>query len=102
MDEVEGLLAEPKTGPPTIAAIIEVIEIILQTGRVPNAPMVVKTAPTTTSALMLMGLGDDESKAFIESRAPTQATGKTGRKLPEEYRQGLDTYLNALEGKAIN
>jgi len=63
--------------------------------------MVVKAPPATTSALMLMGLGDDGSKAFIENRAPGQATGKTGRKLPEEFRAGLDVYFDALEGKRI-
>ncbi len=46
-----------------------------------------------------MGLGDDGRRAFIENRAPDQATGKSGRKLPEEFRQGLDAYLNALEGR---
>jgi len=101
MDEVEGLLAKLETGPPTIAAISEVIEILLETARLPNAPMVVKAPPATASALMLVGLGDDGSRAFIEERTPGQATGKSGRKLPEEFRQGLDVYLNALEGKTI-
>jgi hypothetical protein len=101
MDEVEGLLAKPETGPPTIAAISEVIEILLETHRIPNAPLVVKVPPATASALMLVGLGDDGSQAFIEERAPGQATGKSGRKLPEEFRQGLDVYLNALEGMPI-
>jgi len=99
MDEVQALLAKPATGPPTIAAISEVIEILLETHRLPNAPMVVKAPPATASALMLMGLGDDVSRAFIENRAPGQATGKSGRKLPEEFRQGLDAYFDALEGK---
>jgi len=101
MDEVEAMLAQPATGPPTIAAIVEVIEILLETHRMPNAPMIVKAPPATTSALMLMGLGDDGTKAFIEDRAPGQATGKTGRKLPEEFRAGLDRYFDALEGKRV-
>jgi hypothetical protein len=101
MDEVEALLARPATGPPTIAAILEVLEILLETHRLPNTPMIVKAPPATTSALMLMGLGDDSSKAFIEDRAPGQATGKTGRTLPEEFRMGLDVYFDALEGKKI-
>jgi hypothetical protein len=101
MDEVKGMLTTPETGPPTIAAISEVIEILLETHRMPNAPTVVKAPPATASALMLVGLGDDGSRAFIEERAPGQATGKTGRQLPEEFRQGLDVYLNALEGKTI-
>jgi hypothetical protein len=98
MTEVAELLATPAAGPPTIAAISEVIEILLETARLPNAPMVVKAPPTITSALLLMGLGDDDSRAFIEERAPGLATGKTGRKLPEEFRHGLDAYINALEG----
>ena len=99
MDEVEGLLATPETGPPTIAAITEVIEILLETARLPNAPMVVKAPPANIPALMLVGMGDDGNKAFLENRAPAQATGKAGRELPEEFKQGLDAYLNALEGR---
>ncbi len=101
MDEVETLLAQPATGPPTIAAIVEVLEILLETHRLSNAPMIVKAPPATASALMLMGLGDDGSRAFIENRAPGQATGKSGRKLPEEFRMGLDAYFDALEGKKV-
>lgn len=99
MDEVEDILAEPATGPKAIAAITEVIEILLETQRIPNAPIVTTAPPATASALMLMGLGDDSSKAFIENRSPRQATGKTGRVLPEEFRQGLDAYFNAIEGR---
>jgi hypothetical protein len=102
MDEVEALLAQPATGSPTIAAIVEVIEILHETQRLPNAPMIVKAPPATASALMLMGLGDDDSRAFIENRAPGQATGKAGRKLPEEFRAGLDAYFDALEGKRFD
>jgi len=58
----------------------------------------VKAPPATASALMLMGLGDDGNRAFIGNRAVNQSTGTAGRKLPEEFRQGLDVYLNALEG----
>ena len=99
MEEVEDILAEPDTGPKAIAAITEVIEILLETGRVPNAPMIITAPPATASALMLLGIGDDSGRAFIENRSPRQATGKTGRLLPEEFRQGLDAYFDALEGK---
>ena len=99
MEEVEDILAEPDTGPKAIAAITEVIEILLETGRVPNAPMIITAPPATASALMLLGVGDDSGRAFIENRSPRQATGKTGRVLPEEFRQGLDAYFDALEGK---
>ena len=97
MDEVEDILAEPDTGPRAIAAITEVIEILLQTGRVPNAPMTITAPPPTASALMLVGVGDDSSGAFIENRSPRQATGTAGRVLPEEFRQGLDAYFDTLE-----
>ena len=98
MDEVEDILAEPDTGPKAIAAITEVIETLLQTCRLPNTPMITTAPPATAAALRLMGLGDDSSGAFIENRAPGQATGKAGRVLPEEFRQGLDAYFNTLEG----
>lgn len=98
MDEAEALLATPVTGPETIAAISEVIEILLETNRTPNAPSVTKSRAATRSALMLVGLGDDEQQAFIEERVPGQATGRAGRTLPEEFRQGLDAYFDALEG----
>ena len=101
MDEVQEILSQPDTGPKAIAAITEIIEILLETRRIPNAPMVVKAPPTSSPALRLLGLGDDSSKAFIENRVPRQATGKAGRILPEEFRQGLDTYFDALEGKKI-
>ena len=101
MDEVQQILSRPDTGPKAIAAITEVIEILLETGRIPNAPMVVKAPPTSSPALRLLGLGDDGSRAFIEKRTPRQATGKAGRILPAEFRQGLDAYFDALEGKKI-
>ncbi len=99
MEEVEDILAEPDTGPRAIAAITETIEILLETGRMPNAPMIRNAPPATASALMLLGVGDDSGKASIENRSPRQATGKTGRVLPEEFRQGLDAYFDALEGR---
>ena len=99
MDEVEDILAEPDTGPKAIAAITEVIEILLQTCRLPNTPMVMTAPPATAAALRLMGIGDDTNTAFIENRSPRQATGKAGRVLPEEFRQGLDAYFNVLEGR---
>ena len=98
MDEVEDILAEPDTGPKAIAAITEVIEILLQTCRIPNTPPITTAPPATAAALMLMGIGDDTGTAFLENRSPRQATGKAGRVLPEEFRQGLDAYFNVLEG----
>ena len=97
MEEVEEIIAEPDTGPKAIAAITEVIEILLEAVRVPNTPMVRDAPSATASALMLMGVGDDSNSAFIEKRSPEQATGKAGRVLPEEFRQGLDAYFDILE-----
>ncbi len=109
MEEAESILAKPDTGPEAIAAISEVIEILLETQRVPNTPGGGGggdspggggggTLASIASALRHMGGGDDSGTAFIEKRAPKQAIGKTGRVLPEEFRQGLDTYFNTLEG----
>lgn len=109
MDEAESILAKPDTGPPAIAAISEVIEILLETQRVPNTPaggggggdVAGKSGGALSAlaaAMRLMGVGDDTGEAFIEKRSPKQATGKAGRVLPEEFRQGLDAYFNVLEG----
>lgn len=110
MDEAESILAKPNTGPEAIAAISEVIEILLETQRIPNTPAGGggggdspggggQALAALASALRLMGIGNDSGEAFIEKRSPKQATGKTGRVLPEEFRQGLDAYFNVLEGK---
>ncbi|MCE2400032.1 hypothetical protein J4G08_03995 [Candidatus Poribacteria bacterium] len=109
MDEAESILATPDTGPKAIAAISEVIEILLETQRMPNVPGGGgggnapggggQALAAIVSALRLMGIGDDSGEAFIEKRSPKQATGKAGRVLPEEFRQGLDAYFNAIEGQ---
>jgi hypothetical protein len=99
MNEVEFRLRAPETGAPTIAAISEVIEILLETTRAEEQTTVVSAASATAPALMLLGTGDDEVEAYIEERAAEQSTGTAGRLLPEEFRQGLDVYLNALEGR---
>lgn len=110
MEEAETILARPETGPEAIAAISEVIEILLQTQRMPNTPGSGGGGGDTpggsgdvfaqlVSAMTLgNGTGDDSGEAFIEKRSPKQAIGKTGRVLPEEFRQGLDAYFNVLEG----
>lgn len=112
MDEAESILARPETGNEAIAAISEAIEILLAVKREPNAPGggggntpgssssgSTKGLASILSALRQKGMGDDSGTAFIEKRSPKQATGKTGRVLPEEFRQGLDAYFNVLEGR---
>ncbi len=111
MDEAESILARPETGNEAIAAITEAIEILLAVKREPNSPSgggggntpggggSAKGLASILSALRLKGMGDDSGTAFIEKRSPKQATGKAGRVLPEEFRQGLDAYFNVLEGR---
>jgi hypothetical protein len=45
-------------------------------------------------ALLGSGLNQHERR---EARDVSQATGETGRILPEEFRAGLDEYFNRLE-----
>jgi len=97
MQEVASLLERDETGPATIAAISEVIEILLKTSRSSNSQQINKSSPTTTPAIQLLGLADDEATAELVDRTPQQSTGTAGRQLPEEYRYGLDRYLNVLE-----
>ncbi len=111
MDEAESILARPETGNEAIAAITEAIEILLAVKREPNTPSgggggntpgggsSAKGLASILAALRLKGMGDDSGTAFIEKRSPKQATGKAGRVLPEEFRQGLDAYFNVLEGR---
>ena len=98
MGEAKELLLLPETGPPTIAAISEVLEILLQAVRQPNNPTVSQSKMSSVAALALVGIGDDTLQASIDSRAPEQSTGKAGRKLPEEFQRGLDKYFSVLEG----
>lgn len=98
MGDVQSLLAKPETGAPTQGAIAEVLEILLQTVRQPNTPPNKKAPAAVAAALALMGVGDDSMQASIDSRAPSLATGRAGRKLPEEFQQGLDQYFSILEG----
>ncbi len=50
---------------------------------------------TNRQPLDLVGPASDKS-AKTRPRQTGEGTGKTGRVLPEEYRQGLDTFLNKL------
>ena len=106
MQEAHGLLARPQTGPATIAAQTEAIELLLQAKRVNpkgggggggSSPGGGGTGDTEASALALLGQGN-ETTSKIDSRAPEQATGVTGSQYPAEFRAGLDAYFNSLEG----
>lgn len=104
MIEASNLLASPNTGPETIAAETEAIELLLQSRRVnPNggggggaSPGAGRTGDTDESALALLGSGD-ERNAGRTTRTVRQETGVSGIDLPAEYRQGLEAFFEALE-----
>ncbi len=104
MDQATQTLAKPETGPEAIAVETEAIELLLQCKRInPNSgggggssPGGGGTGTTQDSALALLGPGVNKNEKR-ESREVTQATGETGRVLPEEFRAGLDQYFNRIE-----
>jgi hypothetical protein len=53
------------------------------------------TGSATSAALTLMGRGNRTERAAGGEQE--QATGSSGRVLPEEFRAGLDAYFNSFE-----
>ena len=106
MSEATGILAQPNTGRPAIAAETEAIELLLQSKRINpkggggggSTPGGGGGGTTTDSALALLGGGLND-KEVREDHAIAQATGESGPALPEEFRAGLDEYFNRLERK---
>lgn len=100
-------LAESDTGPNAIAAETEAIEWLLLAkrsgggggggGSNPGAGSR-SGAAWGGSALARLG-GSKEKSAKIVKRSAKQATGRTGRELPEEYRNGLDVFFEKLESE---
>jgi len=107
MTETVGILKQPNTGSPAIAAETEVIELLLQSKRFNpkggggggSSPGGGGTGSTVDSALALIGKGTND-KEVREDRGISQSTGTTGPTLPEEYRTGLDEYFNRLDSDA--
>ena len=106
MGDAETLLAKLETGVPAIAAETEAIEWLLQAKRAgkgggggggsnPGGGSR-SGADLTESALALLG-DSKEKEAKVVDREINQATGKSGRELPDEFRVGLDRYFEALE-----
>ena len=104
MVEAGGILARPDTGRQAIAAETEAIELLLQSqfgggggggggGRSPGGG---GTGSTRDSALARLGEGIN-ARARLEAPEEEQAIGRSGRVLPDEFRDGLDAYFNALE-----
>ena len=93
------------SGPETIAAETEVIELLLQAkrccckgggGGAGSSPGGGGGGDTDDSALARLGEGDaDNTRA--EARFVSQSTGVAGGELPIEFRTGLDAYFATLE-----
>lgn len=104
MDEAQGILAQPNTGAPAIAAETEAIELLLQAKRINpgggggggSNPGGGGGGTTQSSALALLGKSDAKDEAPAK-RSVGQSTGTAGKKYPEEFRNGLDAYFNKLE-----
>jgi hypothetical protein len=109
MDDASEILAAHNTGPQAIAAETEVIELLLQSKRFNprggggggSSPGGGGSGTTSDSALALLGTGKNE-KELREDHGVSQATGESGKGLPEEFRAGLDEYFNQLEKKSRN
>ncbi len=104
MIEAARILTSHDTGSPAIAAETEAIELLLACKRINpkggggggTSPGGGGTGTTQDSALALLGSGLNQNERR-EARDVAQATGETGRVLPEEFRAGLDAYFNRLE-----
>ncbi len=104
MTDAKGILAACDTGSNAIAAETEAIELLLQCKRINpkggggggSSPGGGGTGTTQDSALALLGSGLNQNERR-EARDVIQATGETGRVLPEEFRAGLDAYFERLE-----
>jgi len=106
MDEARAILASPDSGRRAIAAETEAIELLLATkacgggggggGGGGAAPGGGSFGTTTDTALARLGRGVN-ALARPGAGEEEQAVGEVGRALPEEFRDGLDAYFNALE-----
>ncbi|MEZ6138801.1 MAG: hypothetical protein R3C53_28275 [Pirellulaceae bacterium] len=104
MEDAQNILASSDTGSKAIAAETEAIELLLQCKRINpkggggggSSPGGGGTGTTQDSALALLGSGLNQNERR-EARDVMQATGDTGRVLPEEFRAGLDAYFERLE-----
>lgn len=105
MSDAESLLAKSETGKPTLAAETEAIEWLLQARRPGNGSGGGGSNPGdgkrseadfATSALAQLGSSAEKNGATVQ-RESLQASGKSGRELPDEFRDGLDRYFESLE-----
>lgn len=104
MGEAEQILSRPDTGSKAIAAETEAIELMLKSKRINpkgggggggSSPGGGGGGTTSDAAIALVGKGVN-SKEIRKARVIAEATGKSESKLPEEFRAGLDQYLNQI------
>lgn len=104
MVDATQILGSSDTGSAAIAAETEAIELLLQCKRINpkggggggSSPGGGGKGETQDSALALLGTGLNQNEKR-EARDVSQATGETGRVLPEEFRAGLDKYFEQIE-----
>ena len=105
MVDAEEILADGDTGSTAIAAETEAIEWLLLAKRAggggggggSDAGNGSRSgANIQGSALARLG-NSTEKNAKLVKRNTNQATGKAGRKLPDEFRSGLDQFFEKLE-----
>lgn len=104
MNEANGILQTPETGPAAIAAETEAIELLLQAKRAGKGgggggsnPGGGGTAASASSAALAdIGPGAN-AESSVAARSVGQATGRAGKEFPEEFKTGLDAYFNLLE-----
>jgi len=104
MEDAAGILASRDTGPPAIAAETEAIELLLQSKRFNprggggggDSPGGGGGGTTSDAAIALIGRGVNP-REVREDRGVVQATGSAEKGLPDEFRDGLDSYFQQLE-----
>jgi hypothetical protein len=109
MAEAADVLEKPDTGPKAIGAETEAIELLLAAqacsgggggggggGAAGPSGGGGATGTTSRSALALVGAGN-RVRGAGDGGERDQATGTSGRVLPEEFRAGLDAYFNRFE-----
>lgn len=108
MDESQGILVTPETGPTAIAAETEAIELLLQAKRSgskggggggSNPGGGGRAASATSAALADLGPGSAADET-VAARPVGQATGRAGKEFPDEFKSGLDAYFSLLEGQS--
>lgn len=107
MNDATQVLAKPDTGPDAIGAETEAIEWLLQSKRANpsgggggggSTPGGGGGGTTTEAALASVGPGNDPN-ARVKPREVEQSSGLATERLPEEFRDGLDAFFNALENR---